>query len=230
HEYRTPLTTILSSAELLERYTQKFTEENKLKHYRRIQITANALTELVNDVLTVNQIEAGKQEFQPSSLDLKKFCDELVEEVQLTIGSQYELVFTSQGCCSVEAQEPNCIAFAYMDEKLLRYIIRNLLSNAIKYSPQGSTVKFDLACDQSNAILRIQDEGIGIPLEDQQHLFESFYRGRNVGSVSGTGLGLAIVKSCVTLHGGQIAVESEVGVGSSFTVTLPLNNKVGSRE
>lgn len=230
HEYRTPLTTILSSAELLERYTQKFTEENKLKHYRRIQITANALTELVNDVLTVNQIEAGKHGFQPLPLDLKKFCSELVEELQLTIGSQYELVFTSQGYCSLEAQEPNCMAFAYMDEKLLRYIISNLLSNAIKYSPQGSTVQFDLACDPSNAILRIQDEGIGIPLEDQQYLFESFYRGRNVGSVSGTGLGLAIVKSCVTLHGGQIAVESEVGVGSSFTVTLPLNNKQGSRE
>ncbi|HAA30602.1 MAG TPA: hypothetical protein DCE56_26585 [Cyanobacteria bacterium UBA8553] len=117
-----------------------------------------------------------------------------------------------------------------MDEKLLRYIINNLLSNAIKYSPQGSTVKCDLVCEQSNAILRIQDEGIGIPLEDQRHLFESFYRGRNVGSISGTGLGLSIVKNCVTLHGGQIAVESEVGVGSIFTVTLPLNNEVGSRE
>ena len=230
HEYRTPLTTILSSAELLERYTQLFTEENKLKHYRRIQITANALTELVNDVLTINQIETGKQGFQPSPLDLKQFCNELVEELKLTIASQHELVFTSQGYCSLEAQELDGMAVAYMDEKLLRYIINNLLSNAIKYSPQGSTVKCDLVCEQSNAILRIQDEGIGIPLEDQRHLFESFYRGRNVGSISGTGLGLSIVKNCVTLHGGQIAVESEVGVGSIFTVTLPLNNEVGSRE
>jgi signal transduction histidine kinase len=86
--------------------------------------------------------------------------------------------------------------------------------------------KFDLACDQDQAILRIQDEGIGIPVKDQQHLFKSFHRGSNVGTISGTGLGLAIVKSSVDLHGGQIAVESEVGVGTTFTVTLPLNNRI----
>lgn len=226
HEYRPPLTTILSSAELLERYTQQFTEENKLKHYRRIQITANALTQLVNDVLTINKIEAGKQGFQPSLLDLEKFCRELVEELQMTIAGEHKLVFNSQGYCSLAAQEPECRACAYMDEKLLRYLISNLLLNAIKYSPQGTIVQFDLACDQSNAIMRIQDEGIGIPLEDQQNLFESFYRGSNVGTISGTGLGLAIVQSCVTLHGGHIAVVSEVGVGTTFTVTLPLNNSI----
>jgi signal transduction histidine kinase len=117
-----------------------------------------------------------------------------------------------------------------MDEKLLRYIIGNLLSYAIKYSPQGSQVKFDLACDQQQAILRIQDEGIGIPVKDRQHLFKSFHRGSNVGTISGTGLGLAIVKSSVDLHGGQIAVESEVGVGTTFTVTLPLKNRITTAE
>jgi signal transduction histidine kinase len=159
-------------------------------------------------------------------LDLDKFCRELVEERQLTTGSQHNLVFTSHSNCTLVAPGTASMASTYMDEKLLRYIIGNLLSNAIKYSPQGSQVKFDLACDQDQAILRIQDEGIGIPVKDQQHLFKSFHRGSNVGTISGTGLGLAIVKSSVDLHGGQIAVESEVGVGTTFTVTLPLNNPV----
>ena len=221
HEYRTPLTTILSSAELLERYAYQFTEENKLKHYRRIQKTASLLSQLVNDILTMSKIEARKQEFNPSWLDLEKFCSELVEEVQLTIASQHHLVFTSHGCAMLTGQEPSSIAPAYMDEKLLRYIIGNLLSNAIKYSPQGSTVKFDLVYEPNHAILRIQDEGIGILLEDQQHLFESFHRGSNVGTTSGTGLGLAIVKQAVDLHHGQMVVASKVGVGTTFTVTLP---------
>ena len=224
HEYRTPLTTILSSAELLERYTHRFTEEQKLKHYRRIQTITKDLTQLVNDVLTVSQIEAGKQGFNPSPLDLDKFCRELVEELQLTIASQHKLILIIHCDCKPRTEETASMASAYMDEKLLRYIIGNLLSNAIKYSPKGSEVKFDLAYDQDQAILSIQDEGIGIPLEDQQHLFESFRRGSNVGNISGTGLGLAIVESSVELHGGKITVESKVGVGTRFTVTLPLNN------
>jgi signal transduction histidine kinase len=176
HEYRTPLTTILSSAELLERYSHQFTEENKLKHYRRIQITAHTLTQLVNEVLTLSKFEAGKQEFNPIPLDLEKFCQELVEELQLSIGSGHTLTFSSQGCYTQGGQGSTSTASISMDKKLLRYIISNLLSNAIKYSPQRSTVQLGLVCDQAKAILRIQDEGIGIPLEDQQQLFESFYR------------------------------------------------------
>ncbi|HEY9634197.1 MAG TPA: PAS domain S-box protein [Coleofasciculaceae cyanobacterium] len=230
HEYRTPLATILSSAELLERYTQKFTEEQKLNHYRRIQTSTRILAQLVNDVLTISKIEAGKQEFNPSLLDLDKFCQELIEELQPTIGNQHKLVFTSQGHWTLTDQECICITAAYMDEKLLRYIISNLLSNAIKYSSQGSTVKFDLVYDQRQAVFRIQDQGIGIPKEDLQYLFESFYRGSNVGAISGTGLGLTIVKNSVDLHGGQMAVDSEVGVGTTFTITLPLNNHVTTKE
>ena len=226
HEYRTPLTTILSSAELLERYAHRFTEEQKLKHYRRIQTTASVLTQLVSDVLAISKIEAGKQEFNPSPLVLSTFCQQLVEELQQSTGSQHTLVFTSQDECKLAAQGTTSMASAYMDKNLLRYIIGNLLSNAIKYSPKGSTVQIDLACDPTQAIVRIRDEGIGIPLEDQQHLFKSFWRGSNVGSRDGTGLGLAIVKNAVDLHGGQIAVESAVGVGTRFTVTLPLHYRL----
>jgi signal transduction histidine kinase len=98
-----------------------------------------------------------------------------------------------------------------------------LLSNAIKYSPDGGTVRFDLECREGAATLRIQDSGIGIPAEDLSQLFESFHRAKNVGTIPGTGLGLAIVKKCVDLHGGQITVESEAGVGTTFTVTLPFS-------
>jgi signal transduction histidine kinase len=109
-----------------------------------------------------------------------------------------------------------------MDEKLLRQILANLLSNAIKYSPQGGSVYFDIACQQGAAIFRIQDEGIGIPTGDRSQLFHSFHRASNVGNISGTGLGLAIVKKSVDLHGGQIYVKSEVGVGTIFMVKIPL--------
>jgi signal transduction histidine kinase len=111
-----------------------------------------------------------------------------------------------------------------MDEKLLWQILENLLSNALKYSPSGSTVEMALSCFPDRAVFQIRDQGIGIPREDQARLFETFHRATNVGTIAGTGLGLAIVKKCVDIHQGQIAVESEVGVGTTFTVTLPIFN------
>ncbi len=112
----------------------------------------------------------------------------------------------------------------WIDEKLLRHILSNLLSNAIKYSPQGGTVHFEVICQPEEVIFHIQDEGIGISVADQAQLFDSFYRASNVGTISGTGLGLAIVKKSVDLYGGKIAIHSEVGVGTTFTVTLPLGS------
>jgi signal transduction histidine kinase len=111
-----------------------------------------------------------------------------------------------------------------MDKKLLRQLLSNLLLNAMKYSPYGGIIQFELACQGDKAVFQIQDRGIGIPQEDQPRVFEFFHRAKNVGAITGTGLGLAIVKQCVDLHGGNIAVDSEVGVGTRFTVTLPLKN------
>ena len=213
HEFRTPLTTILSSAELLESYSHKWTEKKKLEHLQRIQAAVKHMTQLLNDVLLIGKAEAGKLEFNPLPLDLAAFCHNLVEEMQLG---------TSSHIIDFRIQE-QCIN-ACMDEKLLRHILSNLLSNAIKYSPQGRTVHFALVSEQEEAIFYIQDEGIGIPTADQAQLFNSFHRASNVGTISGTGLGLAIVKKSVDLHSGKIAVTSEVGVGTKFTVTLPLNH------
>lgn len=213
HEFRTPLSTILSSADLLEYYAQTGSTDKTSEHIQRIQAACLNMTDLLNDILVIGRSEAGKQEFKPSWLELSKFCGNLVAELQLSVGSKHTLTFVSQ----------SHYVSAYMDEKLLRHILTNLLSNAIKYSPQGESIQFKLFCEDGAAIFQIQDEGIGIPPEDQPHLFESFHRAKNVGTIPGSGLGLAIVKRSVDLHGGKIAIASEIGVGTTVSVTLPLN-------
>ncbi|HEY9873639.1 MAG TPA: ATP-binding protein [Candidatus Obscuribacterales bacterium] len=211
HEFRTPLATILSSSELLEHYGHKLPESEKQELFGQIGTATQRMTQLLDDILAINKAEAGKLEFKPNALDLEYFCRAIVSEIQLSAGSKYTINFVSFGNCSN----------AIIDEKLLRHILCNLLSNAIKYSPQGGTVDFKLVCQNREAIFKIQDSGIGIPVEDQQRLFESFHRAQNVGNIPGTGLGLSIVRRMVDLHQGQIAVDSQVGVGTTFTITIP---------
>jgi len=224
HEFRTPLATILSSAELLRKYNHKLGEDQKLTQLQQIQTTVTHMTQLLNDVLLIGKAEAGKLEYNPAPLDLVQFCHALVEGMQLSAtysqdgASGHKISFCSQGQCTN----------ASMDEKLLRHILTNLLSNAIKYSPQGGTVYLDLVCQPGEAIFQVRDEGIGIPATEQTKLFDSFYRASNVGTISGTGLGLAIVKKSVDLHGGTITVESEAGAGTTFIVTIPFNQQVSA--
>lgn len=212
HEFRTPLATIALSAGVLERYEAKWTQEKKLTHLQRILTAVQCITAMLDDVLLIGKAEAGKVEFNPAPLSLQAFCSDLVAQMQLTAPPSHTLTFVTQGTCQT----------ACMDEKLLRHILSNLLSNAIKYSPQGGTVVCELACDNGEAIFRIKDQGIGIPQEDIDRLFESFHRATNAGNIHGTGLGLAIVKKFVSLHQGEITVDSQVGVGTTFTVKLPL--------
>lgn len=226
HEFLTPLTTILSSAEFLEHYHHKLTEEKQITHMRRIQATAKHMSQMLHAVLMLGRAEVGKLEFNPAPLDLVKFCQELAEEFELSVGAQHVLIFTQSYSEQVCNLEPNSIIAVCLDEKLLRHILTNLLSNAIKYSPRGSTVQLALICQDDQAIFEVQDQGIGIPAASQSYLFESFYRATNVGSIQGTGLGLSIVKQCVDLHQGKITVTSEIGKGSKFTVTLPLKREL----
>ncbi len=211
HEFRTPLTTILSSAELLEYYGHKSSEQEKLGFFHQIRTATQRMTQLLNDVLAINKAEAGKLEFKPNYLDLEEFCCALVEEMQINSRNKHIISFSSQGQCTD----------TYMDEKLLLHIFTNLLSNAIKYSPQGDTIYFELDCRNEDAIFQVTDKGIGISIEKQQRLFEPFHRGENVGNIPGTGLGLSIVKRLVESHKGSITVASQVGVGTTFTVRLP---------
>jgi PAS domain S-box-containing protein len=219
HEFRTPLSIILSSSELLEYYGERWTQDERLEQLHLIQSSVHQMTQLLNDVLTLGRADAGRLNFNPAPLDLIEFCRAIVAEIQLTASSGQKIVFTSQ------YQSLS----ACMDEKLLRQILNNLLSNAINYSPENSNIYFKLASQDGEAVLEIQDEGIGIPLADQSRLFEPFHRGTNVSNIKGTGLGLAIVKKCVDLHQGRMIVASKIGLGTTFQVALPLNSRLTSQ-
>ncbi|MDX2215906.1 MAG: PAS domain-containing sensor histidine kinase [Oculatellaceae cyanobacterium bins.114] len=214
HEFRTPLSTILCSTELLEYYGSQWSQEIQQIRLNRIKSAIRHMSHLLSDVLTIGRAEAGKLSFNPAPFDVGQFCRDLVAELQASIGSQHVLGLAIQGhCTDLE-----------VDKYLLRHILTNLLSNAIKYSPEGSTVHLEVTCTPERVTLCIQDCGIGIAPQDQAQLFTAFHRGSNVGSISGTGLGLAIVKQCVDLHGGSITYSSELGKGTQFIVTLATTN------
>jgi signal transduction histidine kinase len=212
HDFRNPLTVILASAGLLEEKRYKLTPEKKLILLEKIVSAGKNMNQLLDEVLWIGKSDSGQLNYHPTYLHLESFCQQLLEDLEMSLGHKHHLLLTSQGDFSQ----------TIWDENLLRHILGNLLANAIKYSPPGSTLKLELIAEETTATLRIQDNGIGIPAEDLPNLFQPFHRGSNVRQVSGTGLGLAIVKRCVEIQGGQISVESEEGIGSTFTVTLPL--------
>ena len=219
HEFRTPLSTALAAAQLIENSPNIWNQPDKRKrNLRRIQDAVKNMVQLLDDILTINRAETGKLEFNPKPLNLDQFCRQFVEEMQLSAGNEHKLVFSCEGE----------IISACLDEKLLRSILSNLLSNAIKYSPKGGQVCFSLQFSSNKAQIQISDRGIGIPSEDRQQLFEPFQRGKNVRRIPGTGLGLVVVKKCVDSHQGSINIDSEVNQGTTVTVILPLNSRVSS--
>ncbi|MEA5624520.1 ATP-binding protein [Nostoc sp. UHCC 0251] len=218
HEFRNPLTVIQSAVELIEMQGANLTDAKRAIYVKRIQGAVQSLEKLMEEVLFMGRAEAEKLVYNPAPLNLEQFCRELIEDFSIVESSVCELVFS----CQSDHTD------AVMDEGLLHYLFENLLSNAVKYSPRGGKIQFDLICDpiQKVAIFYIQDQGMGIPEPDQARLFESFYRASNVQSIQGTGLGLVIVKRCVDAHRGQISVTSQVGIGTTFTVVLPLNSEL----
>jgi signal transduction histidine kinase len=212
HEFRNPLTTLGLTSQLLQEFEEKLTPEKKAKCFEQMNTSIHNMTQLLNEVMLLGKTEVGKLQCEPTLLNLEKFCRALTESMQLGDNNQHRIILKCQGnCTQVE-----------MDEGLLRHILINIISNALKYSPQGKEIQFDLVRQDNTAIFRIQDQGIGIPQKDRHRLFETFSRCSNVGQIEGTGLGLAIVKKCVDLYGGQIQIESEVNVGTTVTVSLPL--------
>lgn len=211
HELRTPLSAILVSAQLLDNRNVAWSEEKRSRNLRRIQSAAKTMAQLLSDILLLTRAEAGKLEFNPQTIDLQFFCEHLVEEVKFNTQSQHHILVQQQGTCDR----------AFLDERLLRAMLMSLLTNAIKYSPQESKIQLTIWGEQGHTRFQVSDQGIGVPAADQQHLFESFHRGENVKSFSGTGLGLAVVKKCLELHGGKIEVESQVGIGTTFSVDMP---------
>jgi PAS domain S-box-containing protein len=215
HEFRTPLATIMSSAELLKYYSDRMPPEERAEVIESIEKAVKRMTRMLEDILTIGKVDADKIEFRPEFLPLRKFCEGLVNEIPLLLED------ADKGKCVIELQIIGESGEVNFDERLLHHIFGNLLSNAVKYSPAGGKVFFGVVCRPSEIEFTVADQGIGLPGEDVAHLFETFYRASNVGNIAGTGLGLAIVKRSVELHSGSIKVDSILGTGTRFVVTLP---------
>jgi signal transduction histidine kinase len=219
HQLRTPLAVIASSAGILNDFGEQLDEQKRRKHLQRIQTYVRHTTQLLDDILLLNKAETGHLAFEPKPLLLIEFCQELIDEMQLSAPNHtiQDLILTESTIKFLkQSGQP------YLDKKLLRQIFVNLISNSIQYSPEQTTVKFSLTIQQQDIVFTIEDQGTGIDISDQAQVFQPFYRGENVGETPGIGLGLAIVQKCVELHQGKISVISEPNVGTLFTVVIPI--------
>jgi PAS domain S-box-containing protein len=211
HEFRNPLAVILASVSLLESYADRMDPEMTKRKFDQIRLQIAYLTELLNDVLLYTKNEMGRIEFEPEPGRIDLLCGEMVDNMRYAVAEEHEMVFAAQGT----------FPLLQIDPKLLRQIVGNLVSNALKYSPPGSTIRIDLVSRERDILLRVADEGIGIPAASQSHMFEAFHRAENALNIPGTGLGLAIVKQAAELHGGSVSFVSEEGRGTTFEVVLP---------
>jgi signal transduction histidine kinase len=228
HEFRTPLTTIQSASELLEHY--EWSKEEQVEQLHQIQSEVKHMTALMEDVLFLSRSNTNKVKLNLTKFDLFSFCSQLLRQMQRTFAQDYILNFyiciysTNVFIENPHLQNDLPVLIVKMDDKLLRQILTNLLTNAVKYSPQNKTVDFQITVEQGQVSFVITDHGIGIPEEDLENLFGAFHRGKNVGVLPGTGLGLSIVKNCVDIHNGSITVESQLEIGTKFTVILPISD------
>ena len=212
HEFRTPLSTILSSIELVEAYTKEDQQGKRVKHVNRVRNAVNHLTSVLNDFLSLSRLEEGRIELKNECFVLRDFCLELLDIFQGEIEPQQSL--HHQGIN--DDQEICC------DKNALQHILFNLISNASKYSKADQPIYCDTEVKDNQLFLSIRDEGIGIPEEDQKYLFTRFFRANNVENIKGTGLGLNIIKRYVDLLNGDISFTSKQGKGTTFKVRIPL--------
>ena len=213
HEFRTPLTTILSYTQLLKRYRHQWSSEQQEQYLDNIELGVKRMTNLLNDALLVGQNQSGFLIFNPSVVDVKKLCFDMVND--LLISYQFERKIDLRYGCDENSY--------LVDGKLLYQVLFNLISNALKYSPKDSLVSFEVSCSESELTFVVEDRGIGIPEDElvNGRIFEPFVRADNVGNVSGTGLGMAIVKNAVELQKGNIDILSKQGEGTKITVVIP---------
>lgn len=210
HEFRTPLTTILSSSQMLATYGERWDAERRRTHFDRISTAADHMTQMLEEILLIGRAEMGVLSAAPTELDLEEFCRSLIETLSRSHAERtIELSVAGN-------------PLVHLDRRLLTHVLGNLLENALKYSEAGSSVEIAVTVEPDAVRCVVRDAGVGIPAEDLPQLFDSFYRGKNVGAVSGTGLGLAVVKRAVDVQHGRIDVQSECGRGTTVTVWLPL--------
>ncbi|HEY5392582.1 MAG TPA: HAMP domain-containing sensor histidine kinase, partial [Hanamia sp.] len=212
HEFRTPLSTVLSSTYLLQRYTNTEDQPKREKHVERIISSVNLLTDILNDLLSVGKIEEGKVVPKYSHFNIREHIKRNIDEIKIIQKKGQKIIFNHSG------KEDVCL-----DPSMLTHIVTNLLSNAIKFSPENSAIRIETERTGSSLRLCVKDHGIGIPKEDQPHLFTLFFRGMNAAGIQGTGLGLHIVRKYAELMNGKIECLSEPGKGAEFFIEIKMN-------
>ena len=210
HEFRTPLSSILSSAGLIEIYLQRKVYDKQAKHLNRIKTSVNNLSAILNDFLSFEKLQSGKIKFTPKKINVFPFVAEIIEELSVTTKEGQTINHEHLGNAEV-----------WIDFHLVKNILLNLLSNAIKYSDEGSVIELFTNNADAKFIIKVTDRGLGIPEEDQQFMFSQFFRASNVNHIKGNGLGLTIVKRYLDLMKGTISFESQANVGTVFTVIIP---------
>jgi len=214
HEFRTPLTSILSSVELIQNRLESMPGEHTEKLTKHIRIITNSvknLNELLNDILFIGKSDSNKVDVNPVRINTLQFFQTLLEEFRAGSGRNHQVLYRSE----------NLAPEIYTDSKLFRQILTNLLSNACKYSPPGTSVVMEIICENNMMGVSITDRGIGIPDEDQPLIFDLFHRAKNTGDFEGTGVGLSIVKRIVDQLQGNISFESRINIGTTFKVLIP---------
>jgi PAS domain S-box-containing protein len=210
HEFRTPLSTVLSSAALLARYTLTEEQDKREKHIRRIKESVKHLNDLLEDFLNLGKLEEGRVFTQVVKFNMKEQVKDVIDEIRGMLKTGQDMVLDFSGD-----------EYFITDNRLLKNILLNLLSNAIKFSDEGKLIYINIQNPGNKVILQVKDQGIGISREDMQHLFSTFYRGRNAVNIQGTGLGLHIVKRYVNLLKGDITLTSELNEGTTINIVLP---------
>jgi len=210
HEFRTPLTTMMSSLSLVTKYGEMNDKDNQQKHVNKIKTSINNLTDILNDFLSVSKLEEGKIDNIPEEININAFIADVTNEMQPMTCESQKLI-----------QEHEGNEVVLIDKKLLKNVLFNLISNAIKFSPDGGEIRIRTVIKSDTIEISVSDNGIGISEADQKHLFERFFRGHNAAHIQGTGLGLNIVAKYAELMGGIINVESEENKGTTFIITIP---------
>ena len=215
HEFRTPLSTVLSSVSLVEKHLENGNIEKTEKHTKRIRTAVSGLTEILNDFLSVEKLESNVSEAKLEAFDFKQFAFDIVEEMATITKEGQEIELNFNDCNDW---------LIHSDQKIVKNVLYNLLSNAIKYSAENAKIEF--TCIKNNQLtVSVKDFGIGIPEEEQKDMFTRFFRAKNVTNIKGTGLGLNIVKKYIEMLKGDITFESKLNVGTSFTITIPISPK-----
>jgi PAS domain S-box-containing protein len=210
HEFRTPLSTILSSISLVNKYNSGENDEKIQKHVHRIKSAVTNMTLILNDFLSAEKLEEGKVTLRNEDLNIQELSEEIINEINGILKPGQKVIYLHSG-----------LASASLDKQMVRNILLNLISNAIKFSPENKVIEVGTSIDAEVIAITVADNGMGIPVEEQEHLFQRFFRARNVTNIQGTGLGLNIVGKYLEIMNGSISFESQVDVGTTFKIIIP---------